>query len=62
MRAVLQLLEHPYDHSWTNLGDSGGICKTVGGEEGEGEEDVVGRYKGKPTPEWAADLVCTCSS
>jgi hypothetical protein len=57
VRAVLQLLQDPYDHS--SAADAGGVCKV---KEGKEEEEAIGRYKGKPTPEWAADLVCTCSS
>lgn len=63
VRAVLRLLEDPFDHSWTN--NQGGAACLMGEEgkkEGGEEEAVVGRYRGKPTPEWAADLVCTCSS
>lgn len=63
VHAVLRLLEDPFDHSWTN--NQGGAACTMGEEgkkEGGEEEAVLGRYRGKPTPEWAADLVCTCSS
>lgn len=67
VRAVLKLLEDPFDHSWTDSNAGGGACKMgeegkgKGAEEGEGRLPVE-RYRGKPTPEWAADLVCTCSS
>lgn len=59
VRAVLQLLEDPFDHWWVE--GSYASCDTEDKKEAA-QEEVLGRYRGKPTPEWAAELVCTCSS
>lgn len=58
---MLQLLEKPFDHAWVEEAAGGGCSATEGAEAGK-EEDALARYRGKPTPKWAAELVCTCSS